>query len=46
LLVGLALAGSGRRKRTPGAFGGGLVGPGSQAEAPVPADEEPLGAIS
>jgi len=46
LLVGLALAGSGRRRRRSGAFGSGLVGPGLEAEGPVATDEEPLGAIS
>jgi putative spermidine/putrescine transport system permease protein len=48
LLVGLALAGSGRRRRTSGAFGGGLVGPGASADGPGPdgASDEPLGAIS
>jgi putative spermidine/putrescine transport system permease protein len=46
LLVGLALAGSGRRRRTSGAFGGGLVGPGASADGPGPdgASDEPLGA--
>jgi putative spermidine/putrescine transport system permease protein len=46
LLVGLALAGSGRRRSTSGGFGGGLVGPGMDVEAPALADDEPLGAIS
>jgi hypothetical protein len=47
LLVGLALAGSGRRRRTSGAFGGGLVGPGAGAGGPGSTGaDEPLGAIS
>jgi putative spermidine/putrescine transport system permease protein len=37
LLVGLAIVGSGRRRRT-GAFVGGLVGPGADVEAPVVED--------